>query len=254
MLFRPLNESNHRGLSQLNKPIKIAVLDAVERKYWASDEGRSDSQKFIDLLAPLNASASFEVFYVTENKFPQSLNQYDGILLTGSPASVHDDYDWVTRLSDLIRQADHDNKRTVGSCFGHQLIAKTFGGQVAHNEYGWMIGNYRLSISQHFEWMGRTHAETGLYHFNQERVTHLPEAAVGFADSEEYPDFAYTLGDNFFSMQGHPEQPLRAMNNFLSSMLHVMDDTAIEKARFKIHDGKPDSNIWGQWIMDFWVR
>ncbi len=238
----------------MDKVIKIAVLDAVERKYWASDEGRTDSQKFIDLLAPLNPSASFEVFYVTENEFPQSLDQYDGILLTGSPASVHDDYDWIAQLSDLIRQADHENKRTVGSCFGHQLIAKTFGGQVAHNEGGWMIGNYRLSISRHFEWMGKTPEETGLYHFNQERVSRLPEAAASFADSEEYANFGYTLGDNFFSVQGHPEQPLRAMNNFLDATLHEMDDAAIEKARFKINDGRPDSKLWAEWMMGFWVR
>ncbi len=238
----------------MNKPFKIAVLDAVERKYWASDEGRADSQKFIDLLAPVNPSASFDVYYVTENEFPQSLDLYDGILLTGSPASVHDNCDWISRLSDLIRQAGDENKRMVGSCFGHQLIAKTFGGQVAHNEAGWMIGNYRLSISRHFEWMGKTPAETGLYHFNQERVTRLPEAAMSFADSEEYPNFAYTLGDNFFSVQGHPEQPLRAMNNFLDAMVQSMDDAAIERARFKINDGIPDSNVWGEWMMDFWVR
>ncbi len=238
----------------MNKPFKIAVLDAVERKYWASDEGRADSQKFIDLLAPVNPSASFDVYYVTENEFPQSLDLYDGILLTGSPASVHDNCDWISRLSDLIRQAGDENKRMVGSCFGHQLIAKTFGGQVAHNEAGWMIGNYRLSISRHFEWMGKTPAETGLYHFNQERVTRLPEAAMSFADSEEYPNFAYTLGDNFFSVQGHPEQPLRAMNNFLDAMVQSMDDAAIERARFKINDGTPDSNVWGEWMMDFWVR
>ena len=53
----------------MNKPVKIAVLDSVERKYWVSDEGRTDSQKFIDLLSPKNAAAEFDVFYVTENQF-----------------------------------------------------------------------------------------------------------------------------------------------------------------------------------------
>ncbi len=74
------------------------------------------------------------------------------------------------------------------------------------------------------------------------------------ADSEEYPNFTYTLGDNFFSVQGHPEQPLRAMNNFLDAMVQSMDDAALERARFKINDGIPDSNVWGEWMMDFWVR
>lgn len=232
-----------------SKNIKIAVLDAVERKYWASDEGRTDSQKFIDLLAPINPSASFDVYYVTEHAFPESLNRYDGVLLTGSPASVHDDFDWIGRLSDIIRQADRQNKRIVASCFGHQLIAKTYGGEVAHNEGGWMIGNYRLKISRHFEWMARTPETTGLYHFNQERVTRLPDDAQVFAHSEEYPDFAYTLGNNILCFQGHPEQPKRAMNNFLASM--DFSQSQFDKAKSYIDNGEPDSDIWGEWMMAF---
>ena len=79
----------------VNKAIKIAVLDAVQREYWADDEGHTDSQKFIDLLSPFNPAASFDVFYVSEDEFPDSIDQYHGILVTGSPASVHDDYDWI---------------------------------------------------------------------------------------------------------------------------------------------------------------
>lgn len=238
----------------MSKAINIAVLDAVQRKYWADDEGHTDSQKFIDLLLPLNPAASFDVFYVTEDEFPDSIDQYHGLLVTGSPSSVHDDDDWISRLSDLIRQAEQQNKRIVASCFGHQLVAKTFGGEVGHNEAGWMIGNYKLEILQHFDWMAQTPATTGLYHFNQERVTRLPEGAQVFAHSEEYPDFAYILGGNIFSVQGHPEQPLRAMNNFLDATMGEMDDASIERARFRIDDGAPDSKVWGEWMMGFLVQ
>ena len=62
----------------VSKTINIAVLDAVQRKYWADDEGHTDSQKFIDLLSPINPAASFDVFYVTENEFPDSIDGYDG--------------------------------------------------------------------------------------------------------------------------------------------------------------------------------
>lgn len=238
----------------MNKEIKIAILDAVQREYWADDEGKTDSQKFIDLLAPINPSVSFDVFYVTENIFPQSLGRYHGLLLTGSPASVHDDYDWISRLTDLTRQADLQNKRIVASCFGHQLVAKTFGGEVGFNENGWLIGNYKLSILKQFEWMQTLASETGLFHFNQERVTRLPEAAISFASTEAYPDYAYTLGDNILSVQGHPEQPLSSMNNFLDATVHQMDEASVIKAREKIHDGVPDSSLWGEWMIEFLVK
>lgn len=238
----------------MSKAINIAILDAVQREYWADDEGHTDSQKFIDLLSPINPLASFDVFYVTENEFPDSIDGYDGILVTGSPSSVHDDDDWIKRLSVLIKVADQKKKRVVASCFGHQLVAKTFGGEVGHNASGWMIGNYQLKIKRHFEWMAQRPELTGIFHFNQERVKRLPETATSFADSESYPDFAYTLGDNIFCFQGHPEQPLKSMNNFLKATVHQMDDAEISLAREKIRDGVPDSRLWGEWMMAFMTR
>ena len=235
----------------MDKAVKVAVLDAVERKYWASDEGRTDSQKFIDLLSPLNPAAEFDVFYVTENQFPDSLKRYDCVLLTGSPASVHDDFGWIEKISALIRHADQQNKPVVASCFGHQLVAKTYGGEVGFNENGWMIGNYKLTISRHYDWMSSKRLETGLFHFNQERVTALPEAAISFASTDEYADFAYTLGNNILSIQGHPEQPLSSMNNFLTSMEHELDRQTLLRARTQIDDGEPDSQLWGEWMMRF---
>ena len=53
---------------------------------------------------------------------------------------------------------------------GHQLVAKTFGGAVGKSEKGWMIGNYKLAISNTFDWMQPTASETGIFHFNKERV------------------------------------------------------------------------------------
>ncbi len=236
-----------------SKNINIAILHAVPEVYWADDGGITDAQKFVDLLAPLNPEAKFDIYDISEDQFPNSIDEYQGILVTGSPASVHDDFNWIQRLADLIILADEKNKRIVASCFGHQLIAKTFGGEVSANENGWLIGNYQLNITRKFDWMSDMVEQTGLYHFNQERVTRLPDDAISFASAEEYSDFAYTLGDNILSVQGHPEQPLRAMNNFLDATVHQMEPPAIEKARAKIDDGLPDAQIWGQWMMGFWL-
>lgn len=238
----------------MHKKIKIAVLDSVPRKYWADDGGFTDASKFIDLLRPENPSASFSTYYVTEFQFPQSVDEYDAYLLTGSPANVSEDLDWMQRLSRLVVDANQKNKRIVGSCFGHQLIATTFGGEVEQNKNGWMIGNYDLRIQPEikYSWMQPRPNNTGLYHFNRERVTRLPEGARAFAHSEDYADFAYTLGDNILSLQGHPEQPLRAMINFIDATDLSDDDLA--KARLHLENGAPDSSIWAQWMMQFMLQ
>lgn len=235
------------------KQFRIAILDSVPKIYWGEDEGITDAEKFHDLLQPLNPDARIDTYYVSEDEFPDRADDYDGYMLTGSPASVNDDFDWIERLSELIVEADNKNRRIVASCFGHQLVAKTFGGSVGKNEGGWVIGNYRLNILCEFDWMQPQAGATDLYHFNKERVTRLPDGAVSFAHSDEYDDFAYTLGDNIMCVQGHPEQPSRAMNNFLKSVIPEISSDELELARKMIDNGEPDADIWGQWMMRFFL-
>jgi len=235
-----------------NKAVRIAVLDSVPKSYWDDDLGITDAQKFVDLLSPENPQAILDSYYVSEYEFPNSLNDYDAYMVAGSPHSVHDDLDWISQLSQLILDANHLGKRIVASCFGHQLVAKIFGGEVGSNEDGWAIGNYALNITQQYDWMQPTASNTGLYHFNKERVTKLPDNAISFANTASYPYYAYTLGENILSLQGHPEQPKRAMNNFLAATPDITEEELM-KATIFIDNGEPDSDIWAQWMMRFMV-
>lgn len=237
----------------MNQPVRIAILDAVPEEYWGDDLGITDSKKFIELLQPLNAAARFDVYYVSNNQFPQSLDEHDAILVTGSPCSVHDEHDWIARLADLVREANERRLRIIGSCFGHQLVARAFGGEVGRNEHGWVIGNIPVHIFAHFDWMQPLATSTGLYHFNQERVTRLPPCAVAYARTDDYDDYGYTIGDNIFCFQGHPEQPQRAMVNFLNTTDSLSPEERARAERF-IAAGTPDAHIWGDWMMRFFTN
>ena len=236
----------------MNKKIRIAILDAVPESYWADDLGITDAQKFIDLLQPLNAAARFDVFFTSTNQFPDNIDCYDAILVTGSPCSVHDDHEWIGRLVDLIRAAADKRLQVIGSCFGHQLVARAYGGDVGNNENGWAIGNYAVHIDGAYDWMQPSVNRTGLYHFNQERVTRLPDGALSFARTDEYADYGYTLGDNIMCFQGHPEQPRRAMVNFLRATDSLSQDEHAKATRY-IDEGEPDAHIWGEWMMRFFL-
>ena len=235
----------------IKRAAKVAIIDAVPKVYRAHDNGITDGQKFAELLAPHNSEIQTVTYYAAENQFPGSLDHYDALLLGGSPLSVHDDYDWIRRLSSLVLAAAEKGKPVVACCFSHQLVAKTFGGKVARNEKDWMIGNYTLEITRQYDWMEPPARQISLYHFNKERVVRLPEAAQSFAHTEDYPDYGYTLFDNILCVQGHPEQPRRALSNFLAAVKNEMSESSLARAESMINRGEPDAGIWAQWMTRF---
>ena len=83
-------------------------------------------------------------------------------------------------------------------------------------------------------------------------VTRLPPGAEAFARTDDYADFGFTLGDNVMSFQGHPEQSRLSMQNFLDTTPSL---SAGQYARAAVNIGGalPDGQIWGAWMMRFFL-
>ncbi len=189
-----------------------------------------DGEKFISILSPHRPDWDFHVIPVMDNVFPESIDQYDGYVITGSPASVNDPKVWIDNLLRFIQELDEHKKPTVGCCFGHQAIAKALGGKVDKNPSGWQLGRAETDFHSFKDWNQADIASISLYSAHCEEVFELPEKAMPVG-SNSYCNFAsFKIGDHFFTTQYHPEMSFDFMYQLLDYML---DNNEIDQELWK---------------------
>jgi len=103
-------------------------------------------QMFERLLGEADPSASFVTVRLADGEALPDPAGLEAILLTGSPAGVYDDLDWIAPLERFVRAAYEAKIPMAGICFGHQLIAQALGGTVRKSEKGWGIGRHVYDV------------------------------------------------------------------------------------------------------------
>jgi len=74
--------------------------------------------------------ADLAEFDVTDGELPAD-HAFDGVVVTGSRASVYWDEAWIPPLVDWVAEAHGRNIPILGVCYGHQVLAEALGGRVA---------------------------------------------------------------------------------------------------------------------------
>lgn len=64
-------------------------------------------------------------------------------------ASAYEDIPWINRLVDFTSQIPSKNPhlKLIGICYGHQIIARAFGGTVEKNKKGWELGVRSVTLT-----------------------------------------------------------------------------------------------------------
>ena len=138
-------------------------------------------------------------------------------IITGSAHSVYDDFPWIDHLRNKLKEAKETRIPVLGICFGHQLIADTFGGEVELNKKGWEIGSCRVNLLQASESCSLFSSfsdSIDVYQSHQDVVTRIPEDATLLAENDMgIQSFVY---DNiFYGVQFHPEFTKDVMEKYL---------------------------------------
>ena len=174
----------------------IAVLMANTDESEFAQAHPKDGSKFEALLHELRPDWRVSVYSVKDGEFPADAARFDGWIITGSPASVHDSAAWVGRLFVLIRAIVARGEPLFGACFGHQAIATALDGTVGDNPGGWVFGVVETAMED---------AKIRLYAAHREQVLTLPTGAVVLGGNDDCPVGSFAIGCNVLTTQYHPE-------------------------------------------------
>lgn len=168
---------------------------------------------------------------------PERVERADAVVIGG--AGVHsavEDYPFSADLADLIERMVDRRVALFGSCYGHQIIARTLGGSVIHDEERAEVGTIDVTATEAatddpvFSACPRRY--TALMG-HQDRVDRLPAGALELAYSATCRNQAFRLeGRPVWCTQFHAELTPVTLVERLSRYRHYApDDDEFERIK-----------------------
>ncbi len=230
--------------------MKAAILqcDNVLAKFQPQfgDYPKMVVQMFDEIGLPL----SFDSYDCRQGQFPEDINEYDFYITTGSKASAYEDSAWIGQLIEFVRQLDKQQKKLIGICFGHQIIALARGGKVEKSDNGWGIGIAGNRIISRPEWMSDGPAEINILVSHQDQITELPDDTILIAENDFCPFFIVQWGNHFLSIQGHPEWNTDYSRTLINDRKAIIPPDRIKAALNSLQIA-PDNALFVRLIMEF---
>lgn len=233
--------------------LKLGILDCDQLHESLRAQYASYAHMMQTLFMQVAPSINFAVYTVIEGGYPEDIDECDGYIITGSKSSAYDNDEWIGTLRNYIRTLASQNKKMVGICFGHQLLAHVLGGIAQKSESGWGVGVKSSTVVASPEWMTPKVESYSLLVSHQDQVVQLPSTATVIATSNYCPNAAFQIGENVLGFQGHPEF-IRGYSRQLMEMRRgIIPEDVIEEGLASLFD-ETDHLLIAKWIVNFLSR
>ncbi|MFV1983016.1 MAG: GMP synthase [Thiohalomonadales bacterium] len=228
----------------------IGLLQADRHDINIEQQFGTYSDMFQQLFHQADSDVNFTTYQVIDSKYPESINECDGYLITGSKESVYDKQPWIESLRKFVVDISHQESKLVGICFGHQLIADALGGKVEKSKNGWGVGVTSSLVTEPNSWMVPPKQKFSLLVSHQDQVVKLPDGAICFADNEFCPYSGYRIGRKILSFQGHPEFTVDYLKNRMLLRKKLYGEKLYNDAFDSLKNDTQHLEI-AKWILNF---
>ncbi len=150
------------------------------------------------------------------NHLPEITDDIKGVILSGSPCSVREE-----DAPDLDIDQFRGNVPVLGVCYGAQLMAQKYGGNVLPSEIR-EYGRARLNrVDGHFDLLKEISLDSQVWMSHGDTISDLPENFDVIASTSSVKVAAYKVEDeNTYGIQFHPEvthstEGKRLLRNFV---------------------------------------
>jgi len=205
---------------------------------------------YSDMYAELLPQVELQLYDVCNGHFPESVDECDGYVCSGSKHSVYENIDWIHSLKEFVSLLYKKQKPFVGVCFGHQILAEALGGRVEKNKAGWSVGVHQFDMLAKESWMTPFNQETQLVMMCQDHVIELPINSFVLAKTVYCPYAMYGIGKTMLGIQGHPEYPIEYEIAFIRDRVDRIGKERVEEAIESLKN-KPDKELISEWMMNF---
>lgn len=167
--------------------------------------------------------------------FPE-FDRISGLLITGSPHSVHLRPDWSVRAGEWMLDAVRAGVPTLGVCYGHQLLGDALGAEVGLNPAGREIGVVDIEIDDDplFDGLPRT-IPALITH--SDAVNSVPEGTTVIARTPMTPISALRMGPHCRTIQWHPEFDAHILRTIVRERAGVIDAETGPGSAQRVLDG-----------------
>ncbi|NLI92838.1 MAG: glutamine amidotransferase [Peptococcaceae bacterium] len=145
---------------------------------------------------------------VFQNESLPDLRNISAIMITGSDAMVTDFDSWSVRLSHWLKQDMDKPVPILGICYGHQLLAHTFGGVVDYHPQGEELGTVTIELTYQGvsdELLGVLPRSFLGHVAHAQTATTLPENSQLLAKNNFEKHHSFCIQKRIWGVQFHPE-------------------------------------------------